>query len=239
MQTHHYRKEWQAPSYFTSRVIVETLKSTKPNELLSLSQIADRAKTTTEQVAVVLDPLLRLEDLSCARLTTSVRFKLAYEAVRHGAIQQVARALTWQEFEAFTEECLQTVGFDSKKGVMVKDYSRRWQMDVIARKGSMILAVDCKHWESPGYESKLSRAAEHQKLAVQALLHQMTIRGEIDGEGVQALPMILTLFEPRSRLVDGVVVVSVDQLADFLQGVSPYSDLPFIHALGVAKSSIS
>jgi hypothetical protein len=203
-----------------------------------MSQIADRAKTTTEQVAAVLDPLLRL-DPSSARLTTSIRFKLAYEAVRQGAIQQVARALNWQEFEAFTEECMQTVGFETKKGVTVKDDSRRWQMDVIARKGSMILAVDCKHWESPGYESKLSKAAEHQKLAVQALLHQMATRGEIDGEGLQALPIILTLFEPRTRMVNGVVAVSVDQLADFLQGVSPYSDLPFIHALGVAKSSIS
>lgn len=238
MQTHHYRKGWQAPSYFTSRVIVETLKCTKTNELFSLSQIADRAKTTTEQVAAVLDPLLQL-DPSSARLTTSIRFKLAHEAVRQGAIQQVARALNWQEFEAFTEECLQTVGFETKKGVTVKDDSRRWQMDVIARKGSMILAVDCKHWESPGYESKLSKAAEHQKLAVQALLHLMATRGEIDGEGLQALPIILTLFEPRTRMDNGVVAVSVDQLADFLQGVSPYSDLPFIHALGVAKSSIS
>jgi hypothetical protein len=238
LQTHHYRKGWQAPSYFTSRVIVETLKCTKTNELFSLSQIADRAKTTTEQVAAVLDPLLQL-DPSSARLTTSIRFKLAHEAVRQGAIQQVARALNWQEFEAFTEECLQTVGFETKKGVTVKDDSRRWQMDVIARKGSMILAVDCKHWESPGYESKLSKAAEHQKLAVQALLHLMATRGEIDGEGLQALPIILTLFEPRTRMDNGVVAVSVDQLADFLQGVSPYSDLPFIHALGVAKSSIS
>ena len=173
-------------------------------------------------------------------MTTSVRLRLAYEAVRHGAIQQVARALTWQEFEQFSEECLQAVGFDTKKGVTAKDDSRRWQLDVIAKKGSMILAIDCKHWESPGYDSKLSKAAEHQKLAVQALLHQMATKGEIDGEGLQALPMILTLFEPRSRMVDGVVAVSVDQLADFLQGVSPYSsDLPFIHALGVAKSSIS
>jgi Restriction endonuclease len=222
-----------------SRVIVETLRHAKVDEMLSVNQIADRARTTIEQVALILGPILTLDDPSEARLTNSLRFKLAFEGVRLGALQQVARALTWQEFEAFSEECLQTIGFDAKRGVIVKDNSRRWQLDVIARKGSMILAVDCKHWESPGYESKLSKAAEHQKLAVQALLHQMATRGELDGGEVQALPMILTLFEPRSRMVNGVVVVSVDQLADFLQGVSPYSDLPFIHALGVAKSSIS
>jgi len=221
-------------------VIVETLKHTKDDELLDISQIADRAKTTTEQVALILGRMLQLEVPSGAQLTNSARFKLAVEAVRHGALQQVARALSWQEFEAFTEECLQTVGFDTRKGIIVKDDSRRWQIDVIAKKSRMILAIDCKHWESPGYDSKLTKAADHQRLALHALIQQMTARGEVGREGVLALPIILTLFEPRSRLVDGAVVVSVEQFADFLEGVSPFSsELPFIHAQGVAKSSIN
>ena len=221
-------------------MIVETLKYTKGDKLLNISQIADRAKTTTEQVELILGPMLQLEDPSGAHLTNSARFKLAFEAVRHGALQQVARALSWQEFEAFTEECLQTVGFDTQKGTIIKDESRRWQIDVIAKKSRMIFAIDCKHWESPGYDSKLTKAADHQKLALHALIQQMTGRGDVEREGVFALPIILTLFEPRSRLVDGAVVVSVEQFADFLEGVSPFSsELPFIHAQGVAKSSIS
>src|SRR2546425_4230649 len=180
--------------------------------MLSVSQIADQARTTTEQVALILRPLLRLEDLSGARLTNLARFKLAFEAVRHGALQQVARALTWQEFEACTEDCLQTVGFDTQKGIIVKGGSRRWQIDVIAKKSRMILAVDCKHWESPAYSSKLLKAAEHQKLAVQALIQQMAAKGEIGREGVLVLPIILTLFEPRSRLTAEAVVVSMEQL---------------------------
>jgi hypothetical protein len=104
----------------------------------------------------------------------------------------------------------------------------------------MILVVDCKHWESPGYDSKLGKAAEHQRLALHALIRQMRVRGEVGREGVFALPIILTLFEPRSRQIGGAVVVSVDQFADFLEGVSPFSsELPFILAESVAKSSIS
>ena len=240
MQTHRFRAAQQAPSYFVSRVIVETLKHTKGDELLSTSEIADRVKTTSEQVVLVLGPLLELEDLTGARLSNSARFKLAFEAVRAGGLQQVARALTWQEFEAFTEECLQTVGFDTQKGLIVKDDSRRWQIDIIAKKSPMILAIDCKHWESPGYESRLSNAAEHQKLAVQALIRQRAARGEVGRDGLLVLPMILTLFEPRSRMVDGVVAVSIEQFADFLEGASPFSpELPFIPAQSVAKSSIS
>jgi len=221
-------------------VIVETLKYTRSDKLLNISQIADRAKTTTEQVELILGPMLQLEVPSGAHLTNSARFKLAFEAVRHGALQQAARALSWQEFEAFIEECLQTVGFDTQKGTIIKDESRRWQIDVIAKKSRMILAIDCKHWESPGYDSKLTKAADHQKLALHALIQQMTGRGDVEREGVFALPIILTLLEPRSRLVDGAVVVSVEQFADFLEGVSPFSsELPFIHAQGVAKSSIN
>jgi hypothetical protein len=240
LQTLHYSERQLAPSYFVSRVIVETLKQTSGDRVLSVSHIADRAKTTTEQVALILAPVLQLEDASGVRLSNSARFKLAFEAVRRGALQQVARALTWQEFEAFAEECLQIVGFVTQKGIMVKDDSRRWQIDVVAKKGPMILAIDCKHWESPGYQSKLNSAAQHQKRAVQALIRQRAARGEVGRDGLLVLPMILTLFEPRSRMVDGVVAVSIEQFADFLEGVSPFSpELPFIPAQSVAKSSIN
>jgi restriction endonuclease len=240
LQTPHSKEQQQPPSYFVGRVIVETLKQAKGDRVLSIREIAEEAKTTPKQVASILGPLLQLDDLSTVSLSNSTRFKLAFEAVRRGALQQVARALTWQEFETFTRDCLQTVGFVTQKGIMVKDDTRRWQIDLVAKKGPMILAIDCKHWESPGYLSKLSTAAEHQKLAVQALIDQRLSGGEISEEGFLVLPIILTLFEPRSRIVDGVVIVSIEQFADFLEGISPYSsELPFIPAIQAAKSSIS
>ena len=222
------------------RIISETLKLTRNNPIVSLIEIAEKAGTTTALAKTILGDSVGIEDAKLAFVDSPMRFKLAIDAVRRGALLQVARALTWQEFETFSGECLRTTGFYTRKGVVVKDISRRWQIDVIGKKGPMILAVDCKHWESPGYESKLSKAAEHQTLAVQALIKQMIAGGEVDREGVLALPIILTLFEPRSREIDGAVVVPVEQFADFLEGVSPFSsELPFIHAQSIAKSSIN
>lgn len=219
---------------------METLKHTKSLEIVSTSEIAERAKTTLEQVTLVIGPLLEFEDPTGARLTSSGRFKLAFEAVRHGGLHQVARALTWQEFEAFAEECLQTVGFVTQKGLIVKGDSRRWQIDVVAKKSHMILAIDCKHWESPGYESKLVNAAEHQRFALQALMQQMAARREGGSEELLALPLILTLYEPRAHIVNGAVVVSIEQFSDFLERVSPFSsELPFVSARDIVKSSIS
>jgi hypothetical protein len=240
LQTRQFSQSDPTPQYLIARIIVATLRQTSRDGAINTSTIANHAKTTTEQVERILRQFLKVEDSSVAQLTVSARFKLAFEGVKLGALQQVARALTWQEFEGFAEECLQSVGFDTHKGVIVKDDIRRWQIDVVAKKSSMILAVDCKHWESPGYESKLNKAAEHQKLAVQALIRQMTAKGEIGREEAKALPVILTLFEPRTRLANGAVAVSVGQFADFLEGISPYSsELPFIPAQGRAKSSIS
>jgi hypothetical protein len=238
--TRHYRGTQRAPSYLVTRIIVETLKQTSDNRAISTVQIADRVGTTTAYAARILCQLLQQDDPSGAKLSNSTRFQLAFEAVRHGALQQVARALTWQEFETFTEECLRATGFRTRKGVMVKDDSRRWQIDVVATKGQIMLAIDCKHWESPGYSSKLRAAAEHQRLAVQALIQNMTAKEEVVNAGPLALPIILTLFEPRSRLLNGVVAISVEQLADFLEGISPYLlELQFISAQNTAKSSIS
>lgn len=205
-----------------------------------MSKISESAGTTLAFAKRVLEDQTCISEEKATIVDSSTRLKLSVRAVKLGALQQVARALTWQEFESFSEECLQTTGFHTQKGVIVKDDVRRWQIDVIAQKGRMVLAVDCKHWESPGYESKLSNAAEHQKLALRALLRRMISEGEPENEAHLALPIILTLYEPRARIVNEVVAVSVEQFADLLQGLSPYSsELPFMIAENDAKSSIS
>ncbi|TMI70347.1 restriction endonuclease [Candidatus Bathyarchaeota archaeon] len=226
------------PEFVTVRVLVEAVKLGKNNAAVTLSEIAKSAGTTLAFARRILEDHIGNWDEK-ATMDSSTRFKLSVRAVRLGALQQVARALTWQEFESFTEECLQTTGFYTQKGVIVTDDFRRWQIDVIAKKGRMVLAIDCKHWESPAYESRLRRAGEHQKLALRALLNKMIAKGERENEVLLALPIILTLFEPRARIMDGVVAVSVEQFADLLQGLSPYSsELPFMLPEHEAKSSI-
>jgi hypothetical protein len=227
------------PEFVIARVIVEALRLSRNRPAISLNEIAEKAGTTTFFVGKVLENSIQANDVKTALLDSSTRFNLAIEAVKVGAILEVARALTWQEFETFADECLVATGFSTQKGVVVKGDARRWQIDVIATKGSILLAMDCKHWESPGYASKLSKAGEHQRLAVQALIKSSTVTDEFR-ERVLALPIILTLFEPRSRLAGGAVAVSVEQFADFLEGLSPYSsELPFVSILDTAKSSIS
>lgn len=220
------------------RILVETLKQTKGGVSVNISEIAQSARTTTETALATLNRLLDLDNGQRVQLTAADRIRLALTAARAGGLEEASKALTWQEFEKFSETCLEAAGFETQKGVIVRDGTRRWQIDLVAIKDRMILAIDCKHWKSPGYVSKFSRAISHHEQSLKPLVHDMRSRHRVvDGE-VQAVGIILTLLEPRRKILGGVVLASISQLSDFLEHLSPYDpDIPFTNA--VAESSIS
>jgi len=225
---------------YVCRVLVETLKRTKGGASIDISVVADAARATSEMTRRALERFVDLDDHTRIRLETPVRLKLALEAIRLGEVQTVARALTWQEFEEFSEDCLRTAEFDTKKGLLFKDETRRWQVDIVALKKSILLVLDCKHWESTNHSSKFHQAVEHQTRVLQPLIRYMRANGSLIDQEVWALPVIVTLFEPRVSLLDAVVIVSIGQLPDFLGHLTPYDpELPFISNQGLAESPIS
>jgi hypothetical protein len=205
-----------------------------------LSDIAEAARTTSRTVEEVLTDLTGLAVPSGTSLDSSERFKIALVASSLGSFERAARALTWQEFEAFGEECLATAGFDTHKSIVFTDDKRRWQVDLTGVKNQILLSIDCKHWGSPNYASKFNKAVEHQKHSLPPLISHMRSRGILDQHDIVALPMIMTLFRPRESFLDDVVLVSVGQFSDFLEHVTPFDpDLPFILGRFIAESSIS
>ena len=104
-------------------------------------------------------------------------------------------------------------------------------MDVVAARGNLVLCIDCKHWNTPSYPSKFTRALEHQLEATYSLLRELRRKGT---GSLLGLPVVLTLLEPREKLRNGVVLLSIDQLSDFTENLAPFSEsLPFISAGGV------
>jgi len=205
-----------------------------------LSEIAQASRTTFEMAREFLSGLTDLENSSNAMLSGSARMKLAREAARFGVIHRAARALTWQEFEEFGEECLCGAGFDTQKGIVIMDSARRWQIDLVALKGEILLTLDCKHWESPNYASKFKSAIEHQKQSLSPLINHLRTKGRLVGPETWTLPIIVTLSEPRDVTLHGVVLVSFEQLPDFLAHLSPYDpELPFVRIDNLAESPIS
>jgi hypothetical protein len=218
----------------TVRVLVETLRLSAGGNRVQIADIASNARVTESFAKKVFTDALIEDNNDWISLAPGSRVRLALDIARAGRLRDSARVLTWQEFEKFAEECLGEAGFQTEKNVRVKGDGRAWQIDVVGVRGGLILSVDCKHWNTPGYLSKFKLAAEHQRTATLHLLARqlkMMMRG---GEKRQALPVILTMSEPPAQLSDGVVLVSVEKLPSFLSGVAPYDEnLPFISSSSV------
>jgi len=213
----------------TVKVLIETLRLSKDTDRVQIADIASGARTTESFARKALTNARIEPDTNWISLSAGFRIGLALDIARAGRLRDSARALTWQEFEKFVEECLGEAGFQTEKNVRVKGGGRAWQIDVVGFRGDLVLTVDCKHWNTPGYFSRFKLAAEHQRTATLHLLARPVEKMIQGGKERQALPLILTLSEPPVQSSEGVVLVSVEKLPSFLSGVTPYDEnLPFI-----------
>ena len=219
------------------RVILEALRQSRHNYRINLSEIASRAKTSLTVAEKVLRESGSQSLSSSIHFTTKDRLEIALRVARHGQLAQTAKVLTWQEFEMFTEDCLILSGFSCKRGVVARYDGRKWQVDLVARRGQMTLLFDCKHWNSPSYPSKFKLAVEHQKKATLAVIRDFRTGLGQSSERAWALPIIVTLLDPRTHVSGNVVLVSIEQLPDFLDHITPYSEgMPFIPTDSIAEA---
>ena len=217
------------PKDAIGRVLIEALRRSKDKTTVELAEIASIAKVTLSTAREVLS---RIEGLPSGELLPfgpRLRLHLAMEIARIGQLKGAAEVLSWQEFEKFTEQCLEEAGFRTQRNVRIKGEGRMWQIDVVGFRGELVLAIDCKHWNTPSYLSRFKFPADHQRHATLHLLETLKQKTTEEGNRRQALAVILTLREPPAQLSEDAVLVSVEKLPSFLGGVAPYDeDLPFI-----------
>ena len=223
------------------RVLIETLRQSRDRSRVQIADIASSARATESFSRKVLTEALITHDNDWVSLSPGSRIGVALDIARAGRLRDSARALTWQEFEKFAEECLEEAGFQTEKNVRVPGGGRAWQIDVVGFRGDLVVTMDCKHWNTPGYFSRFRLAAEHQRTATLHLLARPAEKMIQGDKERQALPVILTLSEPRGQLSEGVVLVSVEKLPSFLSGVTPYDEnLPFMSSsLAVVENPMS
>jgi len=223
----------------SSRIVIELLRHTRNGQRSTIEEIATAARTTDAQVRNILQQELG-DEATMLNITRDARFQLAFGAARSGMLREAAEGLSWQEFESFAEECLKIAGFETFKGIIARGQGRKWQVDIVAKKGQLLLALDCKHWASPYYPARFRKAAQHQRNAVESLMHDVNTRKRFHDDKLWALPIILTLLEPRTKVEEDTVLVSLQKLPDFLNGVTLYSDeLPFLTSDDYRESPIS
>ena len=194
--------------------------SLNKKDLMQLSQIDLQQKLAALKrsgFVTLLDGVVSLNDRQ--------RVTLAGQLIHSGADpRKVSRFLAWQEFENFAEDVLAENGFSTRKHFVFRLTGARREIDIFAWNDTLMLAVDCKHWLrglSPG-RMKTVAQAQLERVASLARMPELLYRLKIPHpEGRSIIPVILTLGELRERLRDGVPIVPVSKLLNFIYGLSP------------------
>jgi Holliday junction resolvase-like predicted endonuclease len=207
------------------------LHETRQNHLCNASEIVARSKTCW---SIVEESLHNLEEAGAVTLageeihvTPGQRLQIAQLAITKGADpERVARELRWQEFESLTSQILSREGYATANHFVFKHSGHKYEIDVLGAKEPIVLCVDCKHWHHGWAPSKIAAAVRNQLLRAQSLSEVFELyerKHHIVGwQSVQLLPIVLTLADLSSKLIDGVPVVSAFRLRDFLCQVSPW-----------------
>lgn len=155
------------------------------------------------------------------------RLKLAVRAMELGAdVERVSSVLEWQEFENMAAIALERNGYGVQRNLRFKHAGRKWEVDVVGCKKPVVMSIDCKHWHHGMSPSVLKKIAEEQRERTKALADSLpnpAVKIEFASwEIVILIPAVLSLTVGRSKLCDGVPVVPVLQLQDFVSQVPVY-----------------
>jgi Holliday junction resolvase-like predicted endonuclease len=209
------------------------LRETRQNPVCKISEIVVKSKTCP---SVVEGLLVKLKEAGIVTLTgeeicitLEQRMRIAELALSRGADpEKVARELRWQEFEALAAQILNRDGYATVNHFIFKHGARKYEIDVLAAKETMVLCVDCKHWHHGWAQSKIITAARNQFLRVQSLSEVFAFYEKkhhvASRQSLRLLPIVLTLADVSSRLVGGVPIVSALRFRNFLSQVGPWDE---------------
>jgi len=130
--------------------------------------------------------------------------------------ESVSSGLTWSEFEEFCAEALAAAGYSVRRNVQLTKPRR--QLDLLAESATMGLSIDCKHWRRGVGPATLKRLV----LAQAERTRQYKTRLDATEKGI--LPMLLTMVDNGTRIVNGVPVVPLFALRDFLATVNRFDE---------------
>ncbi len=112
---------------------------------------------------------------------------------------------SWQEFEKKVGTLLELHDYWVETSKVVVGENTKRQYDVIARKNDKVILIDCKKWNHNRYKSSaLKRAVKSQ-----------VERSEFH-PGNNKFPVIVTWFDEDIQFHEGVPIVPIGRLNDFL-----------------------
>jgi len=206
------------------QIILTIIDATKESSNVLITRIADVARCplkTVEDTAKWLESkkILTFEH-PMIEVKREGRIGLALEALNSGGDPEVVcRHLGFREFEDIVAEAFKLNGFQTLTRYTFKHNERRYEIDILAFRGTRAFCVDCKQWRRVA-RSRLKEALRMQMKRVEALTEELQskrLESSISiNEETQILPAILTLVDTEIKIIDRVPIVPVTKLGRFL-----------------------
>jgi len=120
---------------------------------------------------------------------------------------------SWQEFEEEIHRILTLHGFDTSFRKVFRT-SRRYEIDIVAERYGITLAIDCKRYGKHRYRlSHIKKEAEK---------HVKRCREFESHFGKKVIPLLVTFVEEDVILHDSCILVPYNKIEDFLRNLELY-----------------
>jgi len=213
--------------------LVSLLSLTTLKPVFTTKELAEASLLSPSLVKQSLESLTgeRLIERSAAAFQVDPvgRVLIAARAVGLGAdVERVSRYLSWQEFEQLIDYVLRVNGYATLKHHRVKAANRRYEIDIVGARSRIVVAIDCKHWQSSWKRSEIKRSATSQLERAKALSTESNLRTlatsldvELSGR-LYVVPVVATLKETAVKVHLGVPIVPAYKFARFLEEMPGY-----------------
>lgn len=141
-------------------------------------------------------------------------------------LEEILEKIDWKEFEEFVAHILEHHDFSPIIHFRFKT-KRFYEIDILAVKKDIILAIDCKKWSRGRYKKTgLKYAVDSQEERVEELKKYLKnnklLASKLGIEKPRFLSLIITWFEEDMLKFSNTLIVPVWKLNNFLLSISDY-----------------
>jgi Holliday junction resolvase-like predicted endonuclease len=189
-------------------------------------------KTISEEIQLSINTVKRyityLVELNLLTNTDGIveasfeqRLQLAIYGIKEGIdIEKICEALGWREFEDIVILILEHNDFTTLKHYRFKSLVRRYEIDILAYRGSLILSIDCKRWKRSWQKAATIKVINAQVERTRALIQSSSNIQKLfkipNLKTIGFIPLIVTLSDTPKKIYDKVPAVPIFHFQNFL-----------------------
>jgi Holliday junction resolvase-like predicted endonuclease len=122
-------------------------------------------------------------------------------------VEKFSSSLDWRKFEEYVESAFASFGYQTQRSVRLRKPPA--EIDLVASKGIITFAVDCKHWKKTVGRATMLGVSKRQIARAKRYLQ--------GNRGSSIVPILVTLHDEYLHILEnGVPVVPIYRITDFI-----------------------